>query len=75
VVGPDGKSWKVNGNGINDSATSGALRPRFEVSIDMYFDIPTSDTRYLTVQWSRDGTTVSIPVNTGNAVPNKMSGM
>ncbi|MDX6391525.1 MAG: hypothetical protein QOJ73_2588 [Streptosporangiaceae bacterium] len=75
VVAPGGKSWTVNGNGINDSATSGFLGPRFEVSIDMYFDIPTSDTRYLTVQWSRDGTTVSIPVNTGNAVPNKMSGM
>jgi hypothetical protein len=75
VVGPGGKSWTVNGNGINDSATSGILEPQFEVSVDMYFDVPTAESSYLTIQWSHDGSTVSIPVNTSNPLPNKMSGM
>jgi hypothetical protein len=72
VVTPGGQSWTVNGNGRNDSASSGILEPGFEVTLDMYFDIPAAKSKNLTVKWSYGGRTISIPVNTGEAQPGKM---
>jgi hypothetical protein len=72
VVTTGGQSVKVNGNGRSDTATSGLLEPGFEVTLDMYFDIPVAKSKNLTVKWSRDGSTVSIPVNTSGALPGKM---
>jgi hypothetical protein len=72
VVTTGGQSVTVNGNGRSDTRTSGVLEPGFEVTLDMYFDIPAAKSKNLIVKWSRSGSTVSIPVNTGGVQPGKM---
>jgi hypothetical protein len=66
VTAPDGQSWKPNENG--GSAAQATLEPGFRATVDMYFDVPDKQSKNLTIQWSRDGTTVEFPVDT-NGVP------
>jgi hypothetical protein len=72
LSGPGGKIWKVDGPGHSDMATSAVLEPGFQTTVDLYFDIPAKKSKNLTLKWSRGGTTVSIPVNTGTAGPHSM---
>lgn len=65
LAGPGGKTWKVDGQGDSVLPASAGLEPGFGTTIDVYFDIPAKNSKHLTLQWSRDGTTVSIPVSTG----------
>ena len=67
LSGPGGKTWKpvIGVQEHSDLPTSANLAPGFGTTIDVYFDIPARSTKNLTLKWSRDGTTVSIPVNPG----------
>jgi len=67
LVGPGGKTWKVDPPNNSSQPASANLQPGFGAIIDMYFDLPAKDSKNLTIKWSHDGTTVSIPVNTGTA--------
>lgn len=65
VVGPGGKVW----NGVANASTRGSvqaatLEPRFQVTVELYFDIPARQARHLSVQWSHGGTTLTFPVRT-----------
>jgi hypothetical protein len=64
AVAPGGQSWKFSDNGGTGTATAGDLQPGFEATVDMYFDIPTAQSKNLSIEWSRGGTTVDFPVNT-----------
>jgi hypothetical protein len=64
VVAPGGQSWAVSDDGGNIRQKVGTLGSGFAATIDLYFDIPTSQTSGLSIEWSRGGTTVEIPVNT-----------
>lgn len=72
VVGPGGKSWpNSDSGGITPAAT---LAPGFEATVNLYFDIPDSQSsKNLTVKWSRGGKTLTFPVNTsGTGLPGPM---
>jgi hypothetical protein len=64
VVAPGGQHWTTADDGGTGSAAAGALAPGFEATVDMYFDIPIKQSKNLSIEWSRDGTTVEFPVNT-----------
>jgi hypothetical protein len=68
VVALNGQSWGTSDDGghiLNNVAT---LSAGFQATVDLYFDIPiTQSTKDLSVQWSRAGTTVEIPVDTSGA--------
>jgi hypothetical protein len=72
LSGPGGKTWKVNGQEHSVMPASAGLQPGFRTTVDVYFDIPTSDSKNLTLHWSRGGRTISMPVNTGGAGPGTM---
>ncbi len=72
AVSPDGKSWMAVTSQESDSATSGAIEPGFQMTVDMYFDVPSAYSNNLHIQWSHDGGTLSIPVGTTNASPGPM---
>lgn len=65
LVSPGGKTWQVNGQEHSSIPASSDLEPGFGTIYDFYFDIPSKNSNHLTLIWSRDGTTVSIPVNIG----------
>jgi hypothetical protein len=67
LVSQHGKIWKVDPQGNSSQPASANLEPGFGTVIDFYFDLPAKDSKDLTLRWSRDGTTFSIPVNTGTA--------
>jgi hypothetical protein len=60
---PSGKVWKVDGTDHSDMATSAVLEPGFQTIVNLYFDVPSGQSKNLTLKWSRGGTTVSIPIN------------
>jgi len=64
LTAKSGKSFNVNPVGHADMPALASLRPGFGTTIDMYFDVPARQSAHLTLQWSRGGTTVSIPVHT-----------
>jgi hypothetical protein len=64
VVAPDGRSWAVSDDGGDVLQKVGTLGSGYAATVDLYFDIPTSQTRGLSIEWSRGGSTVEIPVNT-----------
>jgi hypothetical protein len=71
VVAPNGLSWDTSDDGghiLNNVAT---LDAGYQATVDLYFDIPvTQPTKDLSVQWSRAGHTVEIPVDTsGTPLP------
>lgn len=69
LSGPGGKTWQVDSQEHSAQPASAYLQPGFATTIDVYFDIPASDSKNLTLRWSRGGRTVSMPVNTGGAAP------
>ncbi len=66
LSGPAGKSWNVNGQEHSAQPASAYLQPGFRTTIDLYFDIPSSDNKNLVLHWSRSGRAISIPVDTSN---------
>lgn len=64
VVGAHGKTWRTANLGMTDTVGHGVIEPGFQVTVDLYFDIPSQQAKNLSVRWSRDGTTVEFPVNT-----------
>lgn len=72
MAAPGGKSWRVSNSERSDLARSASLEPGFGMTIDLYFDIPASKSHGLTLEWSRNGSTVSIPVNTNGTNPGSM---
>jgi uncharacterized protein DUF4352 len=75
LSGPGGKTWKVNGQEHSTLPVSANLQPGFSTTVDVYFDIPASDAKHLTLHWSRGGRTISMPVNTSGTGPSEMPGM
>lgn len=73
LSGPGGKTWQVNGQEHSSQPASGDLQPGFRMTIDVYFDVPSSDSKNLILHWSHGGRTVSMPVTGG--VPSAMPGM
>jgi len=67
LAGPGGKTWNVDPQGLSVMAGSANLAPGFQSTVDIYFDIQAANSKHLTLKWSRDGTTVSIPVQIGGA--------
>ena len=64
VIGPGGQSWpELSTAGQNTYATQGAIEPNFNVTLAVYFDIPMASSKGLSIEWSRGGTTVDIPVD------------
>jgi hypothetical protein len=72
LSGPGGKTWRVNGQEHSSQPASADLAPGFRTTVDVYFDIPASDSKNLTLHWSRGGRTISMPVNTGGTGPSQM---
>lgn len=68
VAAPGGQTWKTSDDGGNVSITSAALQPGFQVTVDLYFDIPAKQSTNLTVRWTRGGRALEFPVNV-NGVP------
>lgn len=64
---PGGKTWPVNGQEHSSQPGSADLQPGFRTTADLYFDIPASDSKHLTLHWSRGGRTISMPVNTNGS--------
>lgn len=71
LTGPGGKHFSVNGQEHSAQPASASLQPGFSTTIDLYFDLPDSDAKNLTLHWSRGGRTISMPVNT-NGGPEQM---
>jgi hypothetical protein len=71
LTGPGGKTFNVNGQEHSAQPASASLQPGFRTTIDLYFDLPSSDAKNLTLHWSRGGRTISMPVNT-NGGPGSM---
>jgi hypothetical protein len=69
VVTADGASYGPDGNNGSTQPTSTNLRPGFGTTIDLYFDLPTAQTKNLSIEWTRGGTTVGIPVDTNGTLP------
>ena len=70
VVAPDGQSWGTSDDGGDIQQKVGTLRSGYQATMDLYFDLPNTQTKGLSIEWSRGGTTVEIPVNTsGKPLP------
>lgn len=71
VAAPGGQSWKLSSAGGIGHAVpiETVLQPGFRTTVDFYFDIPAKQSKNLTAEWSRDGTTVDIPVSTNGTLP------
>jgi hypothetical protein len=63
LVSQSGGDWKVN----DGSFDPGTLAPGYAVSIDLYFDVPTTDKGPLSVVWQLGGYPVQIPIVVGQA--------
>ena len=72
VVGAGGRQWRPYTSAENSVPESATLEPGFQTTIDIYFDIPAKQAKSLSIAWSRDGTTVYVPVHAGSAA---MGGM
>jgi hypothetical protein len=64
LSGPGGKTWQADDQDHSSQPASAYLRPGFRTTVDVYFDVQAADSKNLTLHWSRDGRTISIPVNT-----------
>jgi hypothetical protein len=67
VSAPGGKTWQVNGQEHSSQPVSADLQPGFRTTVDVYFDIPASYSKHLTLHWSRGGRTISVPVSTNGS--------
>jgi hypothetical protein len=72
---PGGKTWQVNSQEHSALPASADLQPGFRTTVDVYFDIPASDSKNLTLHWSRGGRTISMPVKTGSAASSSGANM
>jgi hypothetical protein len=72
LAGTGSKTWPVDSVGHEDMPASAVIQSGFAVTVDLYFDVPAKYINHLTVEWSRGGTTVSIPVRTSNVQPGPM---
>lgn len=66
LSGPGGKTWNVNGQEHSVQPASADLEPGFRTTVDLYFDLPSADTKNLILHWSRGGRTITMPVDTTN---------
>jgi hypothetical protein len=64
LIGKTGKTFSVDPVGHADMPAVAHLQPGFGTTIELYFDVPSKQSSHLTIEWSRGGTTVSIPVHT-----------
>jgi len=64
VFGPNGQSWGTSDDGGNTNVKQAWLNPGYQATVDLYFDIPTAQTKNLSIQWSRGSNSVDIPVDT-----------
>jgi hypothetical protein len=77
LLGTGSHSWQT----LNNAATRGALQsavlePGFQTTLDFYFDIPASQGKHLSVEWSHGGSTITFPVHiTGTDSTGVMVGM
>jgi hypothetical protein len=71
VVGSGGR-WTPSDDGGSSSASSALLEPGFGATVDIYFDVPIAQSKNLSIEWSRSGHKVDIPVNT-SGVPSPHS--
>ena len=69
VVAPDGQSWGVSDDGGSVGRKVGTLGSGYQAVVDLYFDIPTTYTKNLSIVWSRGGNQVEIPVDTSGEQP------
>jgi hypothetical protein len=69
VVAPSGQTWGIADDGGNTSQKQATLGPGFSATVDLYFDIPTTQSKNLSIVWSRDGSTVEIPVTSAKPSP------
>lgn len=72
VVAPSGKRWNVIPDERSNQVTSGILEPGFSTTVDMYFDINSSQIKKLTLIWSRNGGQVPVPVQISGQGPGPM---
>lgn len=75
LVGKGGKTWQVDSQDHSAQPASAYLQPGFGTTVDLYFDLPSKNSKNLTLKWSRGGSTLSIPVNTANSASSGMAGM
>ncbi|HEX6519816.1 MAG TPA: hypothetical protein VF070_07330 [Streptosporangiaceae bacterium] len=66
LSGPGGKTFHVNGQEHSAQPASADLQPGFRTTIDLYFDLPDSEAKNLTLHWSHGGRTISMPVTTSS---------
>jgi hypothetical protein len=69
VVGPGRRSFPVDSTDGSLQPTNAILRPGFGTTVDLFFDVPTAQSKNLSIEWSRGGTTVDIPVDTSGKLP------
>ncbi len=69
VVGPGGRRWSVSDDGGMVPQKVGTLGSGYQEVIDLYFDLPTTQTKNLSIEWSRGGSQVEIPVDTSGKQP------
>jgi hypothetical protein len=72
LSGPGGKTWNVDGQEHSSQPVSADLEPGFRTTIDLYFDLPSADSKNLILHWSRAGRTITMPVNTNGQQPGVM---
>jgi hypothetical protein len=77
LLGTGGRSWQTLDNAATRGAVQSAvLAPGFQTTLDFYFDIPASQGKHLSVEWSHGGSTVTFPVHiTGTDSTGVMVGM
>jgi hypothetical protein len=76
LFGTRGKSWSPLANAATRGAILAAtLDPGFQTTIDLYFDLPDSQGKRLTVEWEHGGTVVRFPVHATGMDSGLMVGM
>ena len=76
LFGTGGRSWAPLDNAATRGAVlSAVLYPGFQVTIDLYFDLPKSQGSRLSVRWEHGGTTVTFPVHAIGSDSGVMVGM
>jgi hypothetical protein len=69
LVGQGGQSWpELSNAGQNTYVNQAYIEPNYSVTVDVYFDVPMTQAKGLSIEWSRGGDKVDLPVNT-NAAP------
>lgn len=69
LAGPGRGSFPVDSTDGSLQPTNAILRPGFGTTIDLFFDVPTAQSKNLSIEWSHGGTTVDIPVDTSGKLP------